>query len=49
MKKPTLAYSVLPIIRDLVLHGEHLLLNAYNIKLFQSDGVIRQTLNWLLK
>ena len=34
---------------DLVLHGEHLLLNAYDIKLFQSGGVIRHTLNGLLK
>lgn len=34
---------------DLILHGEHLLLNAYDIKLFQSGGVIRHTLNGLLK
>jgi len=34
---------------DLVLKGEHLLLNAYDIKLFQSGGVIRHTLNGLLK
>lgn len=34
---------------DLVLHGEHLLLNSYDIKLFQSGGVIRHTLNGLLK